>query len=303
VHPWQTDPSLWAGLAPMLRAALPADVHGDISVLGAGDDSIAFQVGDYVVRVPRHENAAASQQREACFLPLLAPALPLEVPRPFIVSHDVTDLPPFSLHRRVPGQELLHEAWLAMPRSTQVTLAHGVGSFIQALHSIPIDTVAACGVGVNNPRELFMPLRQQVRSLASLLPASAAAALDVALDRYSAGGAEWAYTPVILHCDLGPSHVLYDPARSVLAGVIDFGDVVIGDPARDFIFLLEDWSPDFLELALQAYPREPHDALMHRIKMSSLLNLVWWTLWVKGKGRDDLFEHGLADLRGFSYGR
>ena len=127
-------------------AALPADVHGDVSLLGSGDFSIAFQVGDHVVRLPRHQDAAASQQREACFLPLLAPALPLEVPRPSIITPDTTDLPTFSLHRRVPGRELLRDAWLALPRTMQVPLAHGVGNFIQALHSIPIETVSRCGV-------------------------------------------------------------------------------------------------------------------------------------------------------------
>ncbi|MEX2285027.1 MAG: hypothetical protein WEE89_21250 [Gemmatimonadota bacterium] len=105
MHPWQADPSLWEGLAPIVRAALPADVHGDVSILGAGDFSIAFQVGDHVVRVPRHQDAAASHQREACFLPLIAPALPLDVPRPSIISPNTDELPAFSVHRRVPGRE------------------------------------------------------------------------------------------------------------------------------------------------------------------------------------------------------
>ncbi|MEX2285022.1 MAG: phosphotransferase [Gemmatimonadota bacterium] len=173
---------------------------------------------------------------------------------------------------------------------------------MQALHSIPIETVSGCGVERNQPRELTIPLRQQAATeLAPLLPAPIAAAVDDTMNRYINGGAEWEYTPAILHCDIDPSHVLYDPEDSVLTGVIDFGDVVIGDPARDFMFLVEDWNADFLELALQAYHREPLDALLHRIKMSSLVNLVWWTLWVKGKGRADLLDHGLAELQVVSY--
>ncbi len=85
------------------------------------------------------------------------------------------------------------------------------------------------------------------------------------MGRYIAGGSEWDYTPAILHCDIGPPHTLYDP---------------------------DDWNADFLDLALQAYHLEPRAALMPRIRISALLNLVWWTLWVKDKGVTICFNTG-----------
>ena len=297
MHPWQTDPTLWEALGQRVRAALPPHLQLETTLLGAGDTFIAFQVGDYVARLPRHDHAAGCLRREACFLPRIAADLPLDVPRPTIISRSTAQLPPFALHRRVAGQELLLDRWLALPRAQQQSFARGVGSFLRALHSIPIETIAGCDVEHTDPRIQVAGLRENAREqLMPVLTAPAQSALDAAFDRYTSGDPEWNYTPAMIHCDVGPSHVLYDPDRAALTGVIDFGDVVIGDPARDFIFFREDWNADFLDLALETYELEPRTPLLRRIEYSSLFNLVWWTMWVKGNGRMDLFEQGIHQL-------
>ena len=44
------------------------------------------------------------------------------------------------------------------------------------------------------------------------------------------------FEPVLLHADLGPDHLLVRDGR--LAGVIDWGDARVGDPALDYAWLL-----------------------------------------------------------------
>ncbi len=48
-------------------------------------------------------------------------------------------------------------------------------------------------------------------------------------------GEQRAPREVVLHGDLVDEHVLIDERTGQLAGVIDFGDVALGDPAQDFI--------------------------------------------------------------------
>ena len=54
------------------------------------------------------------------------------------------------------------------------------------------------------------------------------------------------FAPALLHADLGPDHLLVRDGR--LAGVIDWGDARVGDPALDYAFLLNgpfaDWDVD-----------------------------------------------------------
>src|SRR5262249_52882689 len=54
------------------------------------------------------------------------------------------------------------------------------------------------------------------------------------------------FEPALVHADLGPEHLLVESGR--LAGVIDWGDARIGDPALDYAWLLHgpfsDWDVD-----------------------------------------------------------
>ncbi len=54
------------------------------------------------------------------------------------------------------------------------------------------------------------------------------------------------FEPALLHADLGPDHLLVRDGR--LAGVIDWGDARVGDPALDYAWLLNvpfaDWDVD-----------------------------------------------------------
>jgi aminoglycoside phosphotransferase (APT) family kinase protein len=51
------------------------------------------------------------------------------------------------------------------------------------------------------------------------------------------------FDPVLLHADLGPEHLLVRAGR--LAGVIDWGDTRVGDPALDYAWLLNGPFPDW----------------------------------------------------------
>jgi len=51
----------------------------------------------------------------------------------------------------------------------------------------------------------------------------------------------------VIHGDLREAHLLMTPDGARLAGVIDFGDAVVGDPAYDFtmFWMLGDWATVF----------------------------------------------------------
>jgi aminoglycoside phosphotransferase (APT) family kinase protein len=51
------------------------------------------------------------------------------------------------------------------------------------------------------------------------------------------------FRPALTHSDLGPTHLLVRDGR--LAGVIDWGDARVGDPAIDYTWLLNGPFPDW----------------------------------------------------------
>jgi aminoglycoside 2''-phosphotransferase len=61
------------------------------------------------------------------------------------------------------------------------------------------------------------------------------------------------FTPTLVHRDLVPEHVLFNPATGHLTGVIDWGDAGIDDPAVDFAGVRRQLGAEFAQQMLATY--------------------------------------------------
>jgi hypothetical protein len=59
--------------------------------------------------------------------------------------------------------------------------------------------------------------------------------------------------------------ILYDAVRGALAGIIDWGDAWIGDPALDFVGLLSEYGREFTEATLAGYRGEQDATFWQRM--------------------------------------
>lgn len=201
------------------------------------------------------------------------------------------------MHECVPGLELTQGLWRSHAEPVRGELARTIGRVLDALHRLDPAIGAPCGLDVTDHGADALSLRARLTEVADAsLPSPLRDALDARLARYLAGGPKWAYEPRLLHADVSPGHVLVDAEHGRVTGVIDWGDATIGDPARDFIFLYEDWGVDFLELALDAYPAEPKDRVRPRVHLLWLIDQLAWTLDAAEAGRGADLAAGIAAL-------
>lgn len=285
-------------VAGLVRCWRPDRDVRSLAYLGAGDFCHAYLLnGAEVVRVPRHEAADRALEKEACLMPGLAPRLPVAVPVPtYVRCRD--GRASFAVHDRISGTELTVTLWRGLPEPARAELARGVGRFLQSLHGLDRESGHACGVEVIDHRARARRLRRELRDEGgSRLPPSLREELDGSLARYLSSGEAWRYDATLLHADVGPGHVLVDVERAEVTGVIDWGDVAIGDPARDFIFLYEDWGSEFLALALEGYGLETTARLRPRVQLQYLIDQLDWTLRAAVQGRRREVEHGIGALR------
>lgn len=278
--------------------------------LGEGDFCVAYRLnGHQVMRVPRHDEAARALRREACLLPAIAERLPVRVPVPTLVEGE----PSCTVHELIEGAALTRARWRALAEPVRVELAHALGRFLSALHALDVAHGHACGLPVVDHRAEVTALRAKLREPASTPAQPSDAALPEALtadlvgcfDRYLAENASSAHPPALLHADVSLEHVLVDAGpheRPQISGIIDWGDACIGDPARDFIYLYEDWlyedwGPALFDLALEAYePRDPQ-AFCRRAYTHYLADQLAWTLRAADAQRPRDVDEGVAALR------
>jgi aminoglycoside 2''-phosphotransferase len=73
------------------------------------------------------------------------------------------------------------------------------------------------------------------------------------------------YTPALTHSDLWAEHVLFDPEREELTGVIDFESARLADPAGDWVALWLDHEERTVEWLLAHYAGPANASLRHRM--------------------------------------
>ncbi len=188
--------------------------------------------------MPRRELATALLRDEARVLPALQThLLPMTIPQPRLVC-EVTATSGASLpavaYALVEGQTLCR----ARPTDrARVALAAPLGRFLRALHGLPADVVRALAPPADTLDRA--DLRSRVDVTRERLGRARAAGIvfdadHTALDAIAQAPPPRAPSAVdcVVHGDLYARHMIVD-ADHALTGVIDWGDVHLGDRALD----------------------------------------------------------------------
>lgn len=135
-------------------------------------------------------------------------------------------------------------------RDARASLAREVGAALTALHAIPVETARAVGVPeVDLGEELYRPM---VEACLPHLGPRGRAWLEERFAAFIEGGGSAGAPRVLVHGDLGCGHLLASEAGR-LAGIIDWGDALIADPAYDLAALLANCPRGFAEWVIDAY--------------------------------------------------
>jgi len=254
----------WAGYIELLQACYPTLQVERCRPLGEGWDSVALLVNDqHVFRFAKRPDAAMRQARETELLTLLANRLPLAIPR---YTYTWTD--PAWPGKRIVGYRLIAGEPLMLSRAEhRATQAARLGAFVSALHAVPVEEARRHGVVIRDAaslREAYRGFFATVRAnMLPLFTAQEQMAIVAFWSGYLEDDACFTFTPTLVHRDLVPEHVLFDPTTGHLTGVIDWGDAGIDDPAVDFAGIRRRLGAEFARQTLAAY-RHALDATVLR---------------------------------------
>ncbi|MGI9034678.1 MAG: phosphotransferase family protein [Pyrinomonadaceae bacterium] len=262
-----------------------------IKFLGEGDSCRAYLVNhEWIFRFAKHDAARASLQCENCLLPQIAGKIALQIPSPQIVSLEETETP-FIAYPLLPGRVLSQKRYLALDEQSRARCAGQVAQFLNQIHSINIDLAQSCRVPFNDYKAQYSGLPKLAReNLSAFLSAPDFKFIEKVVARYLASGDAESFRPTLLHGDLSPNHVLFDEKTNRVSGIIDFGDMMIGDAAWDLIWIYEDYGSDFLSRLLDVYHESDRKSLLRRVRQFLLLQAIEWAIDCQASGDDDLAE-------------
>ncbi|RNG12011.1 aminoglycoside phosphotransferase family protein [Streptomyces botrytidirepellens] len=192
-----------------------------------GWDNCTFRLGDeMLVRLPTAEEYALAVEKEHRWLPVLAPALPLEVPVPLARGVPDESFPhSWSVYRWIGGEPAARAAV-----GDKTAFAINLAEFLMSLQRI--DPTGGPGPGLHNwfrggPLTTYDGwARAALETLDGLIRIEAAEEIWERALR-----ASWDGKPAWFHGDMASGNLLVKDGA--LAAVIDFGTCGVGDPACD----------------------------------------------------------------------
>lgn len=194
----------------------------------SGWDNRSFRLGaDMVVRLPSAEMYAAQVDKEQRWLPFLAPKLPVPVPTPLARGRPGEGYPwSWSVYKWIDGESATLEA-IADSRVFATELA----AFLAALHAIDAARGPRPDAHSFHRGGSLSVYDAETRNALRVLGARVDAR---ALDLWQAAlASRWTCDPVWVHGDVAVGNLLRQGER--LCGVIDFGQLAVGDPACDLV--------------------------------------------------------------------
>lgn len=219
--------------ARLVAQQFPAWAHLPVAEVElSGWDNRVFRLGtELSIRLPRswpYRDQVAKEQR---WLPVLAPRLPLPIPRPVALGVPGLGYPyAWSVYAWIDG------APATLGRIAEpVRFARAVAEFLVALRAC--DPTGGPSPGQHNwwrgaPFEVYVgQARAALAALADELDPAAVKAASAILDEAIAS--RWPCEPVWVHGDVSYGNLLVRDGQ--LTAVIDFGSSGVGDPACDVV--------------------------------------------------------------------
>lgn len=242
-----------------------------LRLLGEGWDNTVWLADErYAFRFPRREVALAGVAREIMVLPKLR--VPAPVPVPVFVGEPTEPFPwPWFGAELIVGEEPIE-----LSVEARNALGRPLGEFLRALHAhaidveLPVDPMRRA-----DPQTRLERTRPVVETLGWELPTG----LDQPVGAVT--------RPVLLHGDLHVRHLLV--RDGALAGVIDWGDVCLGDPSVDLSLVWSLLPPDGAADFFAAYGRVSEEQV-RRARVLALSLCASLALYARQEGFRELFR-------------
>lgn len=261
----------------LIEAQFPQLAAAPVELLGEGWDNFVFlAAGSWVFRFPRRAEAAPLLETELRVLPRIAPALPVRIPVPELRGRPGPLFPwPFAGYRLIEGRTADRAA---LTQSQRTALAAPLAGFLRVLHALPPLEVGPDAIGRLDAHRL----RAEIRARLPHPPG-------------------WIDDPVrppraeaLVHGDLHARQLLASGAR--LCGVLDWGDVHLGDRAVDLALAHSFLPPQARDAFRAAYGPTADEETWRLARLRALhVSAALWT-WARQRGDAPLAREAMEAI-------
>ena len=190
---------------------------------------------EFIFRFPRYSEGIARLITEVRLLNYIKGHLSLAIPDPIF-----TNLKPqaankvFMGYRMIPGEPLWREKFATIQDDiTLQRLADQLANFLKELHSIPVESLIEDLPVQDGPEEWARMYAEVQKYLYQFMSPGAQSRVSQHFETYLDNPRLHRYTVCLRHGDFGTGNILYETKTRTIVGIIDFGELGLGDAAID----------------------------------------------------------------------
>ncbi len=265
-----------------------------ISKIGEGENSKAFIVnGKYVFRFPKIKRVKQQMLREISVLSILKPFVNLKIPEFEFISPS-TD---FIGYEVIHGEPLSFTIFNSLQQNNQKAIQKSLADFLFQIHNTDLAVLKDGLLETMNLKEEYSHnFRQAQKFIYPHITKSKRKKITKLFTEYLNNQQNFNYVPTLIHNDFSEDHILCNITNHQITGIIDFGDIALGDPDYDFMYLLSEFGEEFVKGVLTIYQHKNINGALKKICFFSLANKLQIILEHKDDDASEDLENAYKEL-------
>lgn len=249
----------------LIKNSIPNLEIKDYKLAQKGWDSTVIIINNkYIFRFPKRESSLESLKIEMRILPELKELVDLSIPdfKYFSSSFDNYQTA-FVGYEMIPGVELSQNVLDKIKAAGKIKkITQQLGKFLSQMHSFPIEKAQKAEVGQRGDKQFWKNLFSDIKDdCFPIMDKKQRRWTKEILNDYLKN-TNFDYRQVLTHGEIGDEHILINLEKLEVSGIIDFGDMAIGDYGFD---LNPVYGREFLDQILNYYQHPIDDNLFARL--------------------------------------
>lgn len=278
----------------IIHQDFPRLVISSIKKLGEGDNNKAYLINEeYIFRFPKRERVKKQVRREIAVLSEIKSFVNIQIPELEYISPSIN----FIGYRMIKGENFSANLFHKLGKKDQQNAQKALADFLSSVHAIDLSQLKNCNLKTMNLKEEYKDNFEKAKQL--IFPHLSKNKRNIITRfflKYLTNEHNFDYSECLIHNDFSSDHILFNTVKKQITGIIDFGDIAIGDPDYDLMYLLDEFGEKFIPGFLKNYPQTKEKNLLQKLNFFALANKIQSFPDKDYHAESDLWKYAYAHL-------